>query len=172
MNRAITNLFRVSVLFLFAGCSVGISMNGASVPADAKSISVAFFANNAPLAGPTMSQTFTDALRDYLTAQSHLPLVKNGDLDFSGSITNFSTQPVAASSASAGAGQSSLTRLTITVEVVYADKNDPKKDFTASFSRYADYPSAQNLATVQNDLITQIDKQLVQDIFDKAFNNW
>lgn len=162
----------ILLVFLLPACKTSFSFSGASVPPDAKSISVQYFQNQAPLAGPTMSQAFTDALRDYVTAQSHLPLVENGDLDFTGAITGFYTQPVAVSSTAGAVGQSSLTRLTITVEVTYTDKNDPKKGFTASFSRYADYPSSQILSSVQNDLIQQIDKQLVQDIFDKAFNNW
>jgi hypothetical protein len=154
---------------LLTSCGVGFSFTGASIPPDAKSISVQYFQTHAALAGPTMSQTFTDALRDYVTSQSHLPLVQNGDLDFSGAISNFFTQPVAATG---GSAVSSLTRLTITIDVTFSDKNDPKKNFNASFSRYADYSSSQSLVTVQSDLITQINKQLVQDVFDKAFNNW
>ncbi|HSY75725.1 MAG TPA: LptE family protein [Bacteroidia bacterium] len=166
--KKVLALFFIAV---FTSCGVGFSFSGASIPPDAKSISVQYFQNQAPLAGPTMSQTFTDALRDYATSQSHLKLVSNGDLDFAGSITGFTTQPVAVTSGSAG-GQSSLTRLTVTIEVTFTDKNDAKKNFTGVFSRYADYPSSQSLAAVQGDLITQINKQLVQDVFDKAFNNW
>src|ERR1700739_4459317 len=108
------------VVLVYTGCSVGLSFTGASIPPDAKSFSVQYFQNHAALAGPTMSQTFTDALRDYVTSQSHLPLVTNGDLDFSGSISGFSTQPVAAA---AGSAVSSLTRLTISVDVSFTDKN-------------------------------------------------
>lgn len=162
-------LIVLSAVLLY-GCSVSYSLSGASIPPDAKTFSVQYFQNQAPLAGPTLSQTFTDALRDYLASQSRLTLVKNGDLDFQGAITGFTIAPLAASTASTG--QSSLTRLTVTVEVTYADKNDPKKGFTASFSRYADYPSSSSLSSVQSDLMLQINKQLVQDIFDKAFNNW
>jgi hypothetical protein len=162
-------LVALSITLLY-GCHVSYSLSGASIPPDARTFSVQYFQNQAPLAGPTLSQTFTDALRDYMSAQSHLTLVKNGDLDFQGSITGFAIAPLAA--ASAASGQSSLTRLTVTVEVTYTDKNDPKKNFTASFSRYADYPSASSLSSVQGDLMQQINKQLVQDIFDKAFNNW
>lgn len=162
-------VFFLSVL-VFSGCSVGLSFTGASIPKDATSVSVQYFQNQAPLAGPSTSQTITDALRDYMTSQSHLPLVTNGDLDFAGSVTGFSTQAVAATSAASA--NSSLTRLTITIEVTFTDKNDPKKNFTATFSRYADYLSSASLTAVQTDLITSINKQLVQDVFDKAFNNW
>ncbi|HWY98754.1 MAG TPA: hypothetical protein VNY36_06695, partial [Bacteroidia bacterium] len=78
MKRLLSLLF----VALLTGCGVGFSFSGASIPPDAKSISVQYFQNQAPLAGPTMSQTFTDALRDYATSQSHLKLVSNGDLDF------------------------------------------------------------------------------------------
>jgi hypothetical protein len=163
-------LLAVFVVALLSSCGVGFSFSGASIPADAKSISVQYFQNHSALASSTTSQVFTDALRDYVTSQSHLPLVQNGDLDFSGAISGYTIQPVAA--AAGTVAQSSLTRLTISVDVTFADKNDPKKNFSASFARYADFPSGQNISSVQNDLITQINKQLVQDIFDKAFNNW
>lgn len=155
---------------VLCGCHVNYSLSGASIPPYAKSFSVQYFQNQAALAGPTLSQTFTDALRNYITSQSRLTLVTNGDLDFAGSITSYSLAPVAATSQSTGV--STLTRLTIGVDVTYSDKTDPKKNFNASFSRYADYPSSQSLTAVQNDLIQQIFNQLVQDVYDKAFNNW
>jgi hypothetical protein len=158
-------------MVVLSGCKVSYSFTGASIPIDAKTFSVQYFQNQAPLAGPTFSQTFTDALRDYISSQCHLSLATKGDLDFQGNVTAFTTAPEAVSSANPG--QSSLTRLTITVEVTYVDKEDPKKGFTSTFSRYADYPSGQNLTgSVEDNLVQQIDKQLVQDIFDKAFNNW
>lgn len=171
MNKKVINKALLLIVLALTGCSVKYSFTGASVPPDAKTFSVQYFQNQAPLSGPTYSQTVTDALRDYIASQSRLTLVTNGDLDFQGSVKSFSTAPVAV--ASANPGQSSLTRLTIIIEVTYTNKNDPKKGYTATFSRYADYPSGQTLAgSVQDNLVQQIDKQLVQDIFDKAFNNW
>ena len=166
-------LKKLAAIFLLAtlsGCHASVSLSGASIPEYAKSFSVQYFKNSAQLAGPSISQTFTDGLRNYIATHSSLSLTNAGDLDFQGSITGFSIAPVTASSVSPA--QSATTRLTITVDVTYTDKKDPKKCFNSSFSRYADYSSDKNFATVQNDLITQINKQLIQDIFDKAFNNW
>lgn len=161
----------LAMLVFLGGCSVNYSFSGASVPPDAKTFSVQYFQNQAPLSGPTYSQQITDALRDYISSQGHLNLATNGDLDFQGSVTGFSTAPV--SVASSSPTQSSLTRLTITVQVTYTDKSDPKKGFSGTFSRYADYPSSETLAgSIEDNLVQQINKQLVQDIFDKAFNNW
>ncbi|HVA97821.1 MAG TPA: LptE family protein [Bacteroidia bacterium] len=145
------------------------SFNGASVPADAKTISIQYFQNYAPLAGPTISQLFTEELKNYFSQQTHLSLVdKGGDLNFEGSITGFSTAPLAIKPGD----QSALTRLTVTVQVKYTNKFDKTKNFDASFSRFADYTSSQNLSTVENDLVTQINQQLAEDIFNKALNNW
>ena len=41
-----------------------------------------------------------------------------------------------------------------------------------SFSRFADYESSQNLASVEDDLIADINGQLTQDIFNRAVSNW
>jgi len=155
---------------LLSGCSVSYSLSGASIPDYAKTFSVQYFKNQAQLAGPTVSQTLTDALRNYIASHSRLSLTDAGDLDFTGDISNYTITPVTATSSAPA--QSATTRLSITIDVTYTDKKDPKKCFTSSFTRYADFPSSQNISAVQNDLITQIENQLVQDVFDKAFNNW
>lgn len=153
----------------FIACRVNYSLNGASIPPEAKTVSVTFFQNYASLAPPTLSQTFTEALRTKLVSQSRLALIqKAGDLAFEGSITGYSTMPVAVQSTD----QAAQTRLTITVNVKYTCAFDEKRNFEQSFSRFADYPSNQSLATVENQLIQNIDDQLLQDIFNKALNNW
>jgi hypothetical protein len=164
---------RIAVIVLctlLGACHVNYSLSGASIPEYAKSFSVQYFKNQAQLAPLTISQSFTDALRNYVASHSSLSMANSGDLDFSGNISAYTIAPVTASSAASG--QSQTTRLSITIDVTYTDKKDPKKCFNASFTRYADYPSAQNLATVQDGLITTIETLLVQDAFDKAFNNW
>ena len=155
---------------LLSGCHVNYSLSGASIPEYAKTFSVQYFKNQAQLAGPTVSQSFTDALRNYIASHSQLSLTTAGDLDFQGTISGYSIAPVTVSSSAPA--QSATTRLSITVDVTYIDKKDAKKNFNASFTRYADFPSGQSITAVQNDLIMAIDNQLVQDIFDKAFNNW
>jgi len=160
----------IALFTLLSACHVGYSLSGASIPEYAKTFSVQYFKNQAQLAGPTVSQAFTDALRNYIASHSSLSLTTEGDLDFSGNISGYTVAPVTVSSSAPA--QSATTRLSITIDVTYTDKKDTKKYFNASFTRYADFPSSTSITAVQNDLITQIDNQLVQDIFDKAFNNW
>ena len=154
---------------LFSGCKTHYSFSGASIPPEAKTVSVQYFQNNASLAPPTLSQTFTEALKDKLSSQSHLSLInKEGDLSFEGSITGYSTAPIAIQSTD----QAALNRLSITVNVKYACSFDEKKNFDQSFTRYADYTSSQSLSSVEDGLIHDINDQLVQDIFNRALNDW
>lgn len=154
---------------LFTGCKINYSFSGASIPPEAKTVSVQYFQNNASLSPPTLSQSFTEALRDKLSSQTRLGLInKGGDLAFEGSIMGYSTSPISIQSTD----QAALNRLTITVNVKYSCSFDEKKSFEQSFSRFFDYPSTQNLAAVEDQLIHDINEQLVQDIFNRALNDW
>jgi hypothetical protein len=62
------------------------------------------------------------------------------------------------------------TRLTITVNVVYVNNVNKKDSFTQSFPAFADYTG--DITNQQQALITTINKQLSEDIFNRAFANW
>jgi hypothetical protein len=160
----------ILLLVSISGCKIHYTLSGASIPPEAKTVSVQYFQNNASLAPPTLSQSITEALRDKLSSQTHLGLVnKGGDISFEGSVTGYSTSPISIQSTS---DQAALNRLTITVSVKYTCAFDEKKNFEQTFSRFSDYPSSQSLATAQDQLILDITDQLVQDIFNKALNDW
>lgn len=149
--------------------SCGIySFSGASIPAEAKTVSVEYFPNHAQLVDPLLSDNLTTALRDAMNSQTTLDLVESGgDLAFEGEIVDYKTMPVAITGQSAA-----LNRLTITVKVRFTNNIDDSKDFEQTFSRYEDYPSDQELNSVQSSLTSTIVEQLVEDIFNKALVNW
>lgn len=156
------------VLLSLASCGV-YSFTGASISPETKTISIDRFPNTALTVEPTLSQKFTDALRDKFTRETSLALVNSGgDLRMKGSIINYRTSPVAIQ----GNETAALNRLTITVEVTYENIREDSKSFKSSFSRFEDYPSTQNLNDVKDGLIDTIIEMLVQDIFDKAVVNW
>jgi hypothetical protein len=157
------------LLAVFSGCKVNYSFTGGSVDPNIKTISILFFPNNASLVQPTLSQSFTEALRDKFSSQTKLSLVsKGGDLNIEGSITGYNVQPVAIQ----GNETAAMNRLTITVSVKFTNKLNEKQNFEQSFSRYEDYLSSQNLSSVETSLIKDIDEALVEDIFNKAVVNW
>lgn len=133
-----------------------------------------FFENKAPLVVPSLSQTFTEALKGKILRSTPLDLLRPiGDVNFEGTITQYNVAPVAiASGGDQNRGQANQTRLTITVQVKFTNTKDDKLSFDQSFSRFADFPKNQSLASVQSQLIQSITDELIDDIFNRAFSNW
>jgi hypothetical protein len=147
--------------------SCKLSLSGGNY-GEAKTISIAFFPNNAALVQPTLSQSFTEDLRNFFQTQSPLSLIsKGGDLHIEGAITDYRVGPVGVSNQAA-----SSNRLTITVNVKFSNSKDSTKDFDSSFSRFVDFPSSQNISSIEQELVSQVNQQLIQDIFNKALINW
>lgn len=169
VNALVGLMVLIPMLFLGGSCRMSYSFTGASISPEVKTISIENFPNKALLVVSTLSRSFTEALQTYFTSQTNLVLVdRNGDLHLEGAITSYGVQPQAIS----GNEVAQLNRLTITVSVKFTNKFDEKQNFESTFSRYLDYPASQNLVSVQDDLITEINDQLVQDIFNKAVVNW
>ena len=156
--------------FLFAsGCKVNYSFTGASVSPDIKTFSVKYFPNNAPVVNPSLSQLFSEKLKEKIVSQASLSHSdRQADLIFEGRITGYAIQPIAIQTNETAA----LNRLTITVNVKFTNTKDEKQNFETSFSRYADYDSQVNFATVEQQLSSTITDQIVDDIFNRVFINW
>ena len=158
----------VVLALICQGCGI-YSFSGASIPAEAKTVSVAYFPNHAQLVNPMLSNDFSTALRDAMMNQTPLDMVdEGGDLAFEGEITDYRTMPVAITAAQTAA----MNRLTITVKVRFSNRFDETKDFEQNFSHYEDYPSDQDLNAVQESLTATIIEALVENIFNKALVNW
>lgn len=169
MKQAVYIFLALIAASVLSGCKVNYSLSGATIPIEAKTVSVAFFPNNTTLGGPSLSQKFTEKLRDVVSTQTNLSLMKqNGDLQFEGSINDYNISPVAIQSTD----QAALNRLTISVLVKYMNKFDETKNFETTFTRFADYPASSVISSVEAGLLIEINRQLTEDIFNKAFNNW
>lgn len=156
-------------LCVLAACKVTYSLSGASIPADARTVSIPYFPNNATLVSPTLSSTLTDELQTRFMNQTKLQLVpENGDLAFQGEITNYTVMPVAVTSDDMAA----MNRLTITVKVKFTNNIDPTFNYDQTFSAFQEYSSSLDLSTAESSLIPELVTQLVDDIFNAAVSNW
>ena len=160
----------LTILLSIALTSCGIySFTGASIPIEAKTISVDYFSNKAATVQPSLSQVFTERLKDIFLEQTNLSLSENeSDLSFSGYISKYKIKPMAIK-ANETAGKN---RLTIAVKVTYNNSLDSENNFEHTFSRYGDFNSAQNISDIENTLIEEITNELAEDVFNKAFVNW
>ena len=158
----------ISLSILVVSCGV-YSFTGASIPTEAKTISVQYISNKAAIVQPSLSQVITDGLIDAFTGQSNLEITENeGDLSFSGYITKYQIKPMAIKANETA----SQNRLTIAIKIKYNNSFDDKQNFESTFSRYRDYASSENIVDVEDGLIEEISKELIEDVFNKAFVNW
>ncbi len=157
------------ITILFSSCIGGYSFTGASISPDTKTYSVDQFSNRASLIQPMLASDLTLALINKISSGSNLQSVNSdADISFKGTITAYFITPVSIQ----GNDKAAKNRLTITIKVTCVNRKDKKKDFSQSFSKFRDYDSSLSLNDVEEALIKQINEELVEDVFNKAFVNW
>jgi len=167
LEKRIGCLVALSIL-LTQGCGVKYGFTGGSIPEGMKTYTVEFFENTAPIVYPTLSQSFTEALKERIRSQSNLSQVSNdGDAIFEGRITGYSITPAAVE---AGTDRAALSRLSITVNVKYTNTIKPEDNFEQAFTRFKDFAGA--VSAQEESLIRDINQMLTEDIYNKAFANW
>jgi len=118
---------------------------------------------------PTLGQTISQALFDKIRNESTLdPVDTDPDIEFKGSVVEYR---VSAESPERGE-TTAFNRLNMVVAVEYINNKDEEEGWKSKFPYFSDFPSDQNLIDVQEQLIEEINTQLVDDIFRKAFTNW
>ena len=161
-------LFAVTLLTL-GGCTGGYSFTGASIPAEAKTISITQFPNYATTVNPQLSQKLYDGLQQLFSSQTSLNVTSDdGDLQITGEITDYSTR-----ASSIGSDDNVATnRFTITIKVSFTNRFDSKADFEQTFSRFKDYAASRDFSSVEQSLTDEIVTELCEDIFNKSVVNW
>lgn len=172
--KLIVFLIPVLLVLQSSRCKVAYNMSGKggrSLREDTVTIAVYQFTSSAPLAKPTLAQTQTESLRDFIQRQTRFQMVtENADLTYEGEIVGYSVAPVAI--VAGATDQAALNRLTIIVKVKYTDEIDQRFNFEANFSRFADFPSTQDISAVEDVLIKEITDQITQDIVNKTIYAW
>jgi len=169
LNTLIRSLAFVVTISIFSSCSPKYSFSGASISPDSKTFSVGYFQNLAPLVVPSLSNSFTEALKDRFLNQTKLDNVRsNGDLSFEGQIIGYSIDPVAIT----GNDRASQNRLTITVKVKFTNKQNPEFNFDKEFKQFKDFPSNVSIISGQNELLKDVTTLLVDAIFNASVANW
>ena len=93
---------------------------------------------------------------------------RNGDLQLSGEIVEYSQFNKAVSAD----GFSSQVQLKMTVNVRFVNNANHNEDFEQKFSATSQYDSSQQLTAVQEELVTQMVKDIVDQIFNATVANW
>ncbi|MBR5859954.1 MAG: LptE family protein [Bacteroidaceae bacterium] len=173
LNKVIAStrlLYVLLVLFVLAGCTVSYKFTGASIDyTKVKTISFAQFQNRAPYQWGPMATMFNEALVDMFVQQTKLQQVeRGGDLQFDGEITSYDQFNKSISSD----GYSSMVQLKMTVNVRFTNNKNHDEDFERQFSATRDFDATQPLDSVQEELVSQMIKEIVEAVFNAAVANW
>lgn len=160
----------VLLLLIVVGCNVSYKFTGASIDyTKVKTISMEQFQNRAPYQWAPMATMLNEELNNAFVQQTKLQQVaRNGDLHLDGEITAYDQFNKSISSD----GYSSLVQLRLTVNVRFTNNTNHDEDFERSFSATRDFDASQSLDSVQEDLVTQMIKEIVDAIFNAAVANW
>ena len=155
---------------LLSSCSVSYKFNGASIDyTKTKTIQIADFPIRATYVWGPMGPLFNNQLKDIFANHTKLTQVKrNGDLKIEGEITQYNQRNKSVSSE----GYSAQVELSMTVNVRFTNNKKHSEDFERSFTATSTYDSSQSLNSVQEELVTQMVKELTDQIFNATVANW
>lgn len=159
------------MLVLLASCSFkGYKFNGASVDySKTKTIQIADFPIRSSYVWGPMGPLFNNRLKDQFADHTKLIQVKqNGDMKIEGEITQYTQRNKAVTSE----GTSAQTELSMTVNVRFTNTKNHAEDFEKQFTATASYETTRSLNSVQEELVMQMTKDLVDQIFNATVANW
>lgn len=134
-----------------------------------KTVSIDKFPLRTTYVWAPMEAMFYNKLVEDFSSKTKLKVQKrNGDLDLQGEIVEYSqtNKSVAAD------GYSAQTQLKMTVNVRFTNSVKPEEDFEQRFSATTVYDSKQSLASVQDELVTEMIKDIVDQILNATVANW
>ena len=173
MNLAMKKIYFLIIPFLWRSQSCGVySFTGASIPPEMKTITVPFFENEAALVVNYLSQDFTEELKKRIRETTKLSIVTaQGNASMSGAITDYRYAPI--SIPATGNNQAPIAGasvLSISVRVKFDYETNKKISFDQTFTKTQNYTG--DLSTQEKALTKIIIGQLIDEIFNAAFNNW
>ncbi len=155
---------------ILMSCSVSYKFNGASIDYNkTKTITLADFPIRSNYVWGPMANIFNNQLKDQFANHTKLMQVKrNGDLKIDGEIVRYDQRNKSVSSE----GYSAQTELSMTVNVRFTNNKNHAEDFERQFTSTATYETTQSLNAVQEELVTQMVKDICDQIFNATVANW
>ncbi|WP_369808799.1 LPS assembly lipoprotein LptE [Parabacteroides sp. Marseille-P3160] len=173
MNRI--GIILLLLVLSVTACKISYTPNAATIDyTKVHTISIKDFPNMAPLVYPPLSQMLTQSVQDAYINKTRLSMTRdNGDLDIEGEIIGYDQMQHAVKDNEQGtAAYASQTRLTLSVRVRYANRANPEQGFEQTFSAYRDFSNSNTLQQVQDELCTELVKEIVDQIYNATVANW
>lgn len=154
---------------LLVSCGI-YSFSGTSIQPDVNSITIGFAAYKAQKVNPSLSNLYTEELKNKFRRLTRLEQVEqDGDLEIASEIVGYDVRATAVTANEVAA----QNRLTVTVKVSFSNRKYPEDSFeNKTFSAYSDYDSNNSLDAVESTLCAEIVDKLIEDIFNATVAQW
>ena len=169
-NKGVMTVVVAIIAMVITACSVSYKFNGASIDYNkTKTIQIADFPIRSSYVWGPMASIFNTQLKDQYANHTRLIQVKrNGDLKVEGEITQYSQRNKAVTAQ----GESAQVELSMTVNVRFTNNANHSEDFERQFTATTTYDSRQSLNSVQEECVTQMVKDITDQIFNATVANW
>jgi outer membrane lipopolysaccharide assembly protein LptE/RlpB len=123
---------------------------------------------NAPISYPA---SLSESIKDGIQNKTRLLLntsSENSELYISGEVLSYTITPLALQEGDNAA----KNRMTINASFKIDIRKPEVDQMTLNSSKFVDYDSNTDLASVENSLLEEINEQIVQDVINKLLSNW
>jgi|SRR5690606_16816353 hypothetical protein len=163
----------VLIFFTFCitnSCSISYSFRTASIDYElTKTLSIAHFINQAPLVYPPLEQRFNEEMKDMFTRNTRLQIInQNADMEIEGEIVGYELTPMAVQEDAFA----SETKLTMTVRMRFRNNKIDAPEMQETITAFRTFSSNTVFDTVQDQLINELIKEVVDQIFNATMANW
>lgn len=136
-----------------------------------KTFTVKTLENRAPNSPTSYPVTLSEEIKDGVQNNTRLLLNPNlgkGEVNIEGTISSYTVMPIALQEGDNAA----KNRLTVTVNFTIFVTKPEEEEMTLTCTRFVDYDSQTDLASVESTLLEEVTTQIVQDVINKLLSNW
>ncbi len=160
---------RIILCLLLIFLSSCYSFKGISIDPDVSTFLVDNVEDQTGSSPANYPQEFGYALSNKIRRETRLD-VRNvmPDLRFKCTITRFSVESIAPTANQTSA----VNRVTVGIKIECINAIRESGSWTRDFSKFEDFAADQNFVNVQTTVMNNINKLILEDIFNSAFSNW
>jgi len=148
-----------------------ISFKDGSMPPEWKTFAVKTLELSAPTAPISYAPNLSEKIKDGIQNNTKLilnPKKEQAEISIEGIISNYVVTPIAIQPGDNAA----KNRLTISVNFTIFISQPKEDKMILTSTRFSDYDASSDLASIESQLLEEINKQIVQDLINKLFSNW
>lgn len=163
-------IYLILLVIIMTGCTVSYKFNGSNINySETPTLDIRDFQNQAELVYAPLTQVFNERMKDVFIRGTKLQLTSIApSMEIEGEIVRYYLTPLAVQENNLA----SQTRLTMEVRYRFRNNVRSEEDKEETISAYRDFESSRMLTDVQDQLIEELTKEIVDQIFNATMSNW